>query len=116
MGKKLLKRMEKIKYLQEKGGWAVRTEDGSSIKTRQIITVEGTIINVAAPSTQKPQTFWKATPYIEIWSTWGAERKKRKFYRRMDKVWNKRLAGIVEESQDLDKREGTEILSLAKHQ
>ena len=82
---------------------------------RKIRTVEGKIINVVVPSVQQPQEFWKASPYIEIWTTWGAERLKRKFHRRMDKVWNRRLAGVEEESQ-VSKRGGeTELLSLAEH-
>ena len=67
---------------------------------RKIKTVEGKIVYVVAPTVQQTQKVWKASPYIEIWTTWGAERQKRKLNKRMDKVWNRRLAGIEKEKQE----------------
>ena len=71
---------------------------------RQIRTVEGKLINVAAPQTQKKAQVRRVSPYIEIWMTWGAERQKRKFDKRMDKVWDKlcRLGGLEEADEVME--------------
>ena len=105
---------QEIWRVKDRDGGIMENETEKGPKMRKIRTVEGKIINVVAPSVQQPQILWKASPYIEIWTTWGAERQKRKFHRRMDKVWNRRLAGIEEESQ-VSKRGGeAELLSLAR--
>ena len=48
-------------------------------------------------------------PHVEIWTTWGAERQKIKFYKRMDKVWNRRLAEVEEKRQGSERGGETEF-------
>ena len=79
----------------------------------QITTVEGKTISVPSPFVHKAGRGGGGNYlYIEIWSTWGAERIKRKFYRKMDKVWGK----ICKLGDILDKEEATEVDKIVQDQ
>ena len=80
---------------------------------RQITTVEGKTISVPSPFVHKAGRGGGGNYlYIEIWSTWGAERIKRKFYRKMDKVWGK----ICKLGDILDIEEATAVEQIVQEQ